>query len=525
MADPIILKKSGIPNQAPQVTDLEFGEIAINYADGKIYYKNTNNQIAYVETAEAIVGDVSSAVAISNVLYVAKNGSDASGTGTLAEPYLTLRKACEVAVFGTTIYLMSGDYTEINPISVPAGVTIVGSNLRSTTVRPLYKTQDILHVRNRFFVTGITFRDHLAPAAAVAFPPLPAGLTLTQAIAADPGRVIITSPYVQNCSSITFSATVEGVPTAAGAGMRIDGNLVGGLKSMVVDAYTQYNQSAARYTYSAGSFVVGNVYKIETLGTTDFTLIGAASNTIGLQFIATGVGTGTGTASTTLGGMGVHITNGGYAQLVSLFTICTSTAILCELGGQCSVTNSNCSFGDYGLVAKGVLPTPVDTGTTVGTTSLDTVVLTGLTKRPAVNDTVKFAGDSEYYIIISSTPLVAGQSTVTLERAVVTTKASGTVAELYRISFITSSGHTFEYVGAGCFIQDALPSGGGIPIQENEIVEDTGGKVFFTSTDHKGDFRIGNELLFNRATGTITGRTFERSMFAILTPYILAIEG
>jgi hypothetical protein len=46
----------------------------------------------------------------------------------------------------------------------------------------------------------------------------------------------------------------------------------------------------------AGSFVVGVSYLILSIGTTDFTLIGAASNTIGLTFVATGVGSGTGTA-------------------------------------------------------------------------------------------------------------------------------------------------------------------------------------------------------------------------------------
>lgn len=47
----------------------------------------------------------------------------------------------------------------------------------------------------------------------------------------------------------------------------------------------------------AGSFVIGKDYKIQTIGTTDFTLIGAASNTIGENFTATGIGTGTGEAS------------------------------------------------------------------------------------------------------------------------------------------------------------------------------------------------------------------------------------
>ena len=49
-------------------------------------------------------------------------------------------------------------------------------------------------------------------------------------------------------------------------------------------------------TVTAGSFIIGKEYKIVSVGTTDFTLIGASANTVGLWFVATGVGTGTGTA-------------------------------------------------------------------------------------------------------------------------------------------------------------------------------------------------------------------------------------
>jgi hypothetical protein len=48
---------------------------------------------------------------------------------------------------------------------------------------------------------------------------------------------------------------------------------------------------------TAGNFVSGSTYTIVTVGTTDFTLIGAASNNVGVTFTATGVGSGTGTAS------------------------------------------------------------------------------------------------------------------------------------------------------------------------------------------------------------------------------------
>ena len=50
------------------------------------------------------------------------------------------------------------------------------------------------------------------------------------------------------------------------------------------------------YTVTAGNFVVGNTYLITSVGTTSFTSIGATSNTVGILFTATGVGSGTGTA-------------------------------------------------------------------------------------------------------------------------------------------------------------------------------------------------------------------------------------
>ena len=49
-------------------------------------------------------------------------------------------------------------------------------------------------------------------------------------------------------------------------------------------------------TLTAGTFNVGREYEIVSTGTTDFTLIGAANSNVGTNFIASGVGSGTGTA-------------------------------------------------------------------------------------------------------------------------------------------------------------------------------------------------------------------------------------
>jgi hypothetical protein len=42
----IILKKSSVPGKVPATGDLDFGELALNYADGKIFYKTASNTIA-----------------------------------------------------------------------------------------------------------------------------------------------------------------------------------------------------------------------------------------------------------------------------------------------------------------------------------------------------------------------------------------------------------------------------------------------------------------------------------------------
>ena len=89
---------------------------------------------------------------------------------------------------------------------------------------------------------------------------------------------------------------------------------------------------------------------------------------------------------------------------------------------------------------------------------------------------------------------------------------------------ITASGQTFEWVGSGTNIQSAVPYKGGQPVEAQQVVESNEGKVYFTSTDQKGDFKIGNSLTIERASGTITGQTFDRSLFAVLTPYILSLQ-
>lgn len=100
----------------------------------------------------------------------------------------------------------------------------------------------------------------------------------------------------------------------------------------------------------------------------------------------------------------------------------------------------------------------------------------------------------------------------------------GAFINFYQRSYMSASGYLFEYVGSGSNY-GALPQVGRVdPIQSREVVQLDNGKVFFTSTDQNGDFRIGEGLVISQATGTLAGRTFQKSLFAEMTPFILALE-
>jgi len=493
----------------------------------------TNSQI-YLGDNITISGGASGINSAPNVIYVAKDGNDSNNGTSIDNAKLTISGAVGVATTGTIIKVLAGNYAENNPVEVPPFVSIVGDDLKTVTVTPNTANKDIFHVRKGCYVANMTFTNHVAPAAAIGFP--------TTEIAGNDGGGKWESPYIQNCTS----------NTTTGTGLRVDGAQAEGLKSIVCDSYTQYNQ----------------------------------------------------------GGVGVAVTNEGFAQLVSVFTICCNEAISCYKGGQVDLTNSNSSFGTYGLVADGVSNvqfTGVVTTTAAagqdnvvvnvgsGTTrpydgqlvyfdtlyqSVETIAVsaggTGYTSTPTVTIDASTGPNGEtatafatldgesvssitvissgtqytstpnviigapnsgsntasatasmapiYYTINSSTPVTAGITTLTLDENLINTVGVASTAYFYQVSRIVASSHTFEYVGSGNDITTATPKRGGVTIQENEVVTTNGGKVVYTSTDQAGNFRIGDELQINQNTGTISGRAFSRSLFTEMTPFILALS-
>jgi len=617
---PIRIRRSAVPGKRPTADQLLSAELAYNTYDGELTAKRERPGIG------TDIVRIGSGTTVTNILYVTKDGNDTNTGQKLGDAKRTIGAALTAATTGSVIKVSAGSYLENNPLIIPEQVSIVGDSLREVSVLPQNANQDLFYVANGVYVAEMSYTGTLDTGKAIfAFNP-------------DQIGYFNQSPYIQNGTNF--------IPNSIG--MRIDGSkAIGPLKSMVLDSYTQYNQ----------------------------------------------------------GGIGISITNEGYAQLVSLFTICSDIAVYCGTGAACDLTNSNSSFGNYGLVADGVSPvkyTGIITGSasavnddtftvdlstptynvsnavynnTTGLITITTssnhnfsvgmgVTLNGLNftctgpggsatypsgnngyvfevkSTPALNQftcnvgvsttpnqvyvsggtakiniirpfdgQVLYFGDlyytvskvivgsggtgytekptvtitdpdtswgvtaqaiptisngsvtgfdiissgrgyssvpnvtvsspnvgintatasavllQSYYSIKSSTPISAGICTITLNENVPYVIGIGTQVPFYKQSRVLASGHSFEYIGSGTEIAKALPATGGVPIQDNETDVRDGGLVVYTSTDQSGNFRIGDGVVVNQQTGTISGAFYSKSLFSTVTPFILALGG
>ena len=130
-----------------------------------------------------------------------------------------------------------------------------------------------------------------------------------------------------------------------------------------------------------------------------------------------------------------------------------------------------------------------------------------------------------YFDVLEATEPAAGITTVSLIQNLNNEVGIGSTVFFTRQSFQIVSSHSFQYIGAGNTIESAYPSRGGVTIQENEVVTDDGGKVNYTSTDQRGNFRIGDGVVIDQATGTVSGDVYIKSLFTQVTPFILALGG
>ena len=140
------------------------------------------------------------------------------------------------------------------------------------------------------------------------------------------------------------------------------------------------------------------------------------------------------------------------------------------------------------------------------------VNVSGLTEIPNEGANVTFTGDSNYYKLVNVTGLLGspGSYTATLQvsPAITITDAPEHETDLeirIRYSQVRLTGHDFLDIGTGNYADTNYP---GVPVTSpvpaSETVDSAGGRVFYTSTDQDGNFRVGSLFSVEQSTGKST---------------------
>ncbi len=142
------------------------------------------------------------------------------------------------------------------------------------------------------------------------------------------------------------------------------------------------------------------------------------------------------------------------------------------------------------------------------------IVINDLDTYPGPGAQLSIQGLASIYTLVSVTPI--GQTDRGLAALVRISPELRVRDDLQHLTPITIrtkfsqcriTGHDFLDIGTGNFEETNYPelySGFYTPAPENEIVEEDGGRVFYTSTDQSGNFRTGELFAVEQATGTVT---------------------
>lgn len=70
------------------------------------------------------------------VFYVTEEGKDSFNGSSISRSFASIAHAVGIVTGPATIYVKAGTYSEVLPIIIPANVTLVGDNLRTTKIKP-----------------------------------------------------------------------------------------------------------------------------------------------------------------------------------------------------------------------------------------------------------------------------------------------------------------------------------------------------------------------------------------------------
>jgi hypothetical protein len=112
MSNQVLLKKSSVGARVPQTTDLAYGEVALNYADGLLYFKDSSNVIRSFASLNA------------TATLTNKTLSSATLTGTLTAGGGVGTSGQVLTSTGTGVqWGSSGGGSTTNPLTIGTGLS------------------------------------------------------------------------------------------------------------------------------------------------------------------------------------------------------------------------------------------------------------------------------------------------------------------------------------------------------------------------------------------------------------------
>jgi len=360
------------------------------------------------------------------------------------------------------------------------------------------------------------------------------------------GSITTASPYIQNCSSVNANATgieIDGLLHSAGnksilandfTQINSDGigvHAIGGGRGEMVSIFTYYCDKS--FYAESGGFIrglncssaygekgavadgtldtetpVGLTTRGEIVKYNATAFVGAATEsdiqdivTTAGQPVAAAISGDTSGATATIFRTNIsldylHIENrtGNFQQ--------GETVTITKDDSSTFQVQLDASTGDSSAAQIGQIGPLIALAS--GTTALTS---TGLI---TIGANIKFIGDSKFYRVsaVSEEDTSGETALVRLTESVTTlnAKADNITANVTKnFSNVRLTGHDFLDIGTGDFVTTNYPGGPSQPAdQSDEIDELTGGRVYFSSTDQNGDFRVGDLFRIQQATGIAT---------------------
>ena len=511
------------------------GDVLAYDSNGKIskISLGTAGQVLKSDGTDVAFGDLGGAT---NVYYVSKNGVDTAGRGgSIDASWASLKYAC--ANLPTTptrsspavIYVKGGTYEEVSlPIIVPEYTTIVGDNLRATTIKPgagLDSSGSVLNTRSTLFrcSNGVIIQDLVCEGMGGYVPGSPGSdptaATLGGVYFALNSASPITdkSPYIYNVTTFGAGASgsvVDGSLHASGnrsmlfhtvthihsdglgiwAKDNANAEIISGFTYYCQIGYTATGGSKIRSLNSSNSYGEYGVFS-KGFDSSESANVGTVRGTmLSYQGVVSGSFTG-GEQITGAGGATAYVVNVQSEPKVLYIVQKSGTFQSGEVvtGGSSGATAT--------LVAG-----------TVESNQSGRILVTTFSSSADPGDSLQFAStDGNAYQIQSVSSVTANATTyhvLVFSTSRATPVADGVTVNVRKeYSQVRLTGHDFLNVGTGGTDTTNWP---GNPTQNkaqaNQVVTlpTDPGRVYYVATDEDGNFYVGDQFRVEQATGQVS---------------------